>query len=599
MATENIALRISASDDTGRGIKSAERNLKRLNSASRTSTRQMRAHFSQLGYQVQDISVQLQGGQNALMVLGQQGSQIASVFGMWGSIAGAAVAALAAIVYGMTKDTEAAKSAVDRYTESLEMLEKVTEKTKDGQIVLSEQIAKTAEVSAAAAKVQLEVALREFDKFKAAASDRISGLFDDTDISAYGLDGVFDNLFGNALNATVGLPAFNDQLEEAANKAGVAAEDLEDFLVTYRSLFDSPSPRSFKDFADAAAELALQTQDSGLDKIALEAAKIAVEMEGAAPGIKEVEEALSNLQSKLDKRVSVINSGEIKKELDKAKDEFAVFDNVMESSFSEIEKIFAAKTKKINSLWKSVATPMEAYEIRLNEIADLHDELGLPANLRDRLEEKAWEDLQGALEKSEDKYDELFKTMRKASESWGKDLADELLNAEGNFEDFITSVLNQIARMALAKTFDPVFDSVGNWFEQSLPSLIVGGISSSPSTMITPDGFALDFPQLDTGTNYVPSDMVAMLHEGEAVVPKAYNPAVTSVGSSTGVVVNIIEDSSKAGEVQQRDDGGTQMIDIFVDSVKKQISSDIMSGRGVIPKTMEGTYGLSRTPGGY
>lgn len=31
-------------------------------------------------------------------------------------------------------------------------------------------------------------------------------------------------------------------------------------------------------------------------------------------------------------------------------------------------------------------------------------------------------------------------------------------------------------------------------------------------------------PKLDTGTNYVPKDMLAMLHEGERVTPKRYNP---------------------------------------------------------------------------
>jgi len=40
-------------------------------------------------------------------------------------------------------------------------------------------------------------------------------------------------------------------------------------------------------------------------------------------------------------------------------------------------------------------------------------------------------------------------------------------------------------------------------------------------------------PQLATGTNYVPDDMLAYLHEGEAVVPKKYNPAATGLTAET------------------------------------------------------------------
>lgn len=40
-------------------------------------------------------------------------------------------------------------------------------------------------------------------------------------------------------------------------------------------------------------------------------------------------------------------------------------------------------------------------------------------------------------------------------------------------------------------------------------------------------------PKLDTGTNYVPQDMLAYLHEGEAVVPKKYNPAAAGLTAET------------------------------------------------------------------
>ncbi len=51
----------------------------------------------QLGFQVQDIAVQLQSGTNAMIVFGQQGSQIAGAFGPGGAIVGAVIAVGAAV----------------------------------------------------------------------------------------------------------------------------------------------------------------------------------------------------------------------------------------------------------------------------------------------------------------------------------------------------------------------------------------------------------------------------------------------------------------------------------------------------------------------
>jgi hypothetical protein len=46
--------------------------------------------------------------------------------------------------------------------------------------------------------------------------------------------------------------------------------------------------------------------------------------------------------------------------------------------------------------------------------------------------------------------------------------------------------------------------------------------------------FGLKVPSFDVGTNYVPRDMLALVHEGEAIVPKAYN----NQGGSNGALVS-------------------------------------------------------------
>lgn len=63
-------------------------------------------------------------------------------------------------------------------------------------------------------------------------------------------------------------------------------------------------------------------------------------------------------------------------------------------------------------------------------------------------------------------------------------------------------------------------------------------------------------PKLATGTNYVASEGLAYLHEGEAVVPKRYNPAIGGYGNyNQPVYVNVIADMdvNKFGKAFVRD----------------------------------------------
>lgn len=53
--------------------------------------------LQQAGYQVNDFIVQIASGQNALVAFGQQGSQLAGIFGTQGAVVGAVIAAVAAL----------------------------------------------------------------------------------------------------------------------------------------------------------------------------------------------------------------------------------------------------------------------------------------------------------------------------------------------------------------------------------------------------------------------------------------------------------------------------------------------------------------------
>ena len=44
--------------------------------------------------------------------------------------------------------------------------------------------------------------------------------------------------------------------------------------------------------------------------------------------------------------------------------------------------------------------------------------------------------------------------------------------------------------------------------------------------------YGLTLPSYDVGTNVVPKDMIAQIHEGEQIIPKAYNPALNGDNTS-------------------------------------------------------------------
>lgn len=135
--------------------------------------RMMRGGFGQVGHQIQDVAVQLQMGQNALLVFGQQGSQIVSLFGSNGAMIGAFLAVGAAIgTYFMPK--------LFKTTDALQDLKKVSEETSKllkidfstGVAQLSEKFGEMSERSEALARASLQVQLvTALERVEDAAAD--------------------------------------------------------------------------------------------------------------------------------------------------------------------------------------------------------------------------------------------------------------------------------------------------------------------------------------------------------------------------------------------------------------------------------------------
>jgi hypothetical protein len=76
-------------------------------------TNRLGSNMQQVGYQVGDFAVQVQGGTNVMVALGQQGAQLLGIFGAGGALAGAALAISTALLAPLFRSKKEAKGLVD------------------------------------------------------------------------------------------------------------------------------------------------------------------------------------------------------------------------------------------------------------------------------------------------------------------------------------------------------------------------------------------------------------------------------------------------------------------------------------------------------
>ena len=104
---------------------SAPINLKKMAAGTQLagkSINNLGMKVQQAGYQIGDFAVQVQGGTNIMVALGQQGAQLAGIFGPAGAIAGAALAITTGLLAPLFRGEKAAKELTNRIKELREEL---------------------------------------------------------------------------------------------------------------------------------------------------------------------------------------------------------------------------------------------------------------------------------------------------------------------------------------------------------------------------------------------------------------------------------------------------------------------------------------------
>ena len=255
MAAEAVRIPIEAVDNTKAAFNSVNKNLKQTADNTKKANggmRLMKGGAQQLGYQMQDVAVQLQGGQNALVVLGQQGSQVASIFGPSGALFGAVIAIGAAVAGPLYRALTGSSNAMSELTEeagkataAFNTLNRIQQEQR--KIAVGTQAADLYKVQREAIE-RVNVAQAEFVRlstFSAAALDQMSG---------------------GAGKGAVRLAELQKQIKDS----GTEAFDAREALDALRESID-PSAQAKK----AIEALKLQAQQVGKSAIEAEALKMA------------------------------------------------------------------------------------------------------------------------------------------------------------------------------------------------------------------------------------------------------------------------------------------------------------------------------------
>ncbi|HCB2552797.1 hypothetical protein [Escherichia coli] len=313
----------TALDDIGDAITGVERKTKTLNTqltkTSRAVGSSLKGAFQQAGYQIQDFVVQVQSGQNALVALSQQGSQLLSAFGGWGIALGAALTVGVSLFNGLKGGAEEATDKAEVFEKALSELNQVIRMNEQGTAALSNEYAVFARQSAEAARMvethirlklqQAQQAARDYMSdilesqnatagFGMIGSDSLGDLLDKAQglgVTTYDLSTAIDELNQNGMYGAGIAKELTRELDDLSDKTGIEKEALFDLCQELKAVSNEPTAETLTAIYNRMAELNPTTEEG---KRLL--AEWAEAIEKVARGVWSAEEAVKALKGGFD-----------------------------------------------------------------------------------------------------------------------------------------------------------------------------------------------------------------------------------------------------------------------------------------------------------
>ncbi|HFW5622010.1 TPA: SHOCT domain-containing protein [Salmonella enterica subsp. enterica serovar Saintpaul] len=225
----------------------------------------------QVGFQVQDMVVQLQSGTSAFVAIGQQGSQLAGAFGPGGAVLGAIIALASAVGGVLYKSLTSAEAGTKDLEAAQEQLKNTFQQTSSGTFELTDGLIQLTQISREAAETQLALAkanadiiaqqtakaiqedAKSWETWKASTSAAISQ-YDALVAKGADVGDTLEKLGGTYEGNIVGVNMLAQNIGELSDKFGVNREQALEMIAAQSAFNKEPTAENARRISDVFTE---------------------------------------------------------------------------------------------------------------------------------------------------------------------------------------------------------------------------------------------------------------------------------------------------------------------------------------------------------